>query len=341
MLMTGQASAQVFYDPFEGAGDIGGATEAAGTTNNGWTSHSNTKAGVIPIVEGSLSYTGLQAPAGNKVLLPGDNANVPRDVSAPLAFPAGTSVIYYSALLQVLDRTQLSTAAFDYFLHLGSSATTHLARLGIKGVNSRNNFRLAIQNAPGGSTSQTEFPLDLAYETTYLVVVKYDMRAAGNAVATLWVSPLELGGEESEEGVSNSSGTTRPASVTLISLRNSTNSPKAYLDEIRVGTTWASVTPAAVATSSPGTAAKQSFRVYPNPLKEQPLTIELPAQVAALDKVMLSVWSVNGKQLLGVAGSQEAVQQSLRAGVADLPAGVFIVKMVAGHTTYQAKIVKQ
>ncbi|TXK52094.1 T9SS type A sorting domain-containing protein [Pontibacter qinzhouensis] len=342
LLGAGKANGQTFYDPFEGTGDIGGATETQGTTNNGWTTHRNSKAGIIPIVEGSLRYAGLQEPIGNKVLLPGDNANVSRDVSVALNLAAGTTVVYYAALVEVIDRTQLSATTFDYFMHLGSSSTTHQARLGIKSVNARNNFRLSIQNSTGGSPDQTEFPMDLAFGTTYLVVVKYDFGAAGNSVATLWVNPTDVGGAEPAGGVANSSGTAKPASIAIVSLRNGINTPKAHIDEVRVGTTWAAVTPAALVTSAGQAAAPGAFMVYPNPaVNGQPLQFAFPEHVASQPNLNLSVWAVDGRLVFEASGDREDVQKLLNTNMANISNGLFIIKVQAGKELFQAKVIKK
>ncbi len=237
---------QVFYEPFDGTGSIIG---------NGWTVHSpTTPSGDIAKVEGSLTYPGLVASTGNKVLLPG-NAVSPNDVNAPITLPAGTNVAYFSALVSVVGNTSLG-ANFDYFMHFGGTAgaslTNHFARLHIKSTNEGANYRLGIQNISGGtSPSQTEFPQDLRFGTTYLIVVKHTKSrtsdaASPNDVTVLWVNPTTLGGDEpTTGGVSNNSGTGVASGFASIALRNAAGTPEAHIDEIRVGTTWASVTPLA------------------------------------------------------------------------------------------------
>ncbi len=241
--------AEPLYEAFNyTAGDnIGGnSTATSGGSNNNWTTHSNTSgnSGVIGVTAGSLSYTGLQASTGNKVRLPGSNTTTPRDINRPVTV-AG-SVGYYSFLLNVADNTQLGTGG-DYFTGFGGTAGTSVtalyARLNIKSVNAGANFRLAISNSTGGTPTFTDFATDLSFGTTYLVVIKYDFNGASPDIATLWVNPSSLGGSEPAGGVTNSSGTTGQTTFASVFLRNTTATPKADIDEIRVGSTWAEVTP--------------------------------------------------------------------------------------------------
>jgi hypothetical protein len=261
--LTGQV---ILYESFDYTvpGYVGG-NGAVGTSSNNWTTHSVTtgQTTTIDLYTGSLSYTGIISPAGNRVLLPGTNSTVSRDVNR--AITTTSTTVYYSAFIKVIDNTQLSSTTTDYFISLGATAggtsiASLGARLGIKSVNTGANYRLLIQNTTGGTPTYTEFAQDLNFGTTYLVVLKYD-RLANPTVASLWVNPSELGGTEPAGSVSNSSGTSTFTAFASICLRNSSNTPKVEIDEIRVGVSYADVTPMAadadppVATFTPANSA--------------------------------------------------------------------------------------
>ena len=239
-----------------------GGNGAAGTSSNGWTTHSLTagQTTTVDIQDGSLSYPGLAASTGNKVYLFSNANATSRDINS--GFTSSTaSAMYYSALVNVVDNSQI-TAAGDYFMTFGATAGTAVTslggRLGVKSTNSGANFRFCIQNISTGTPTFTDCGTDLTFGTTYLVVVKFD-RSTAPTTATLWVNPATLGGAEAAGSVSNASGTATFAAFTSICLRNSATTPKAQIDEIRVGTTFADVTPAditaPVATFSPASAA--------------------------------------------------------------------------------------
>jgi hypothetical protein len=241
--------AQVLYEGFEYTtgtfvgGDVT-ALPSATTVSNNWTAHSGT--GNIPVGTGSLSYDGLLVSAGNKISIPGTTA-VTKDINRAVS-TASTTVLYYSALVNVPDNTGLTTLD-NYFLSFGATdgaAVTSLGgRLATK-LGTVSGFRFSIQNTSTGATSYSDCGQDLSFGTTYLVVVKYD-RSVSPTVATLWVNPATLGGSEPAVTATNASGTGTFAAFKSIAIRNSISggaaTPKAEIDEIRVGTTFASVTP--------------------------------------------------------------------------------------------------
>lgn len=230
--------------------NIGGSTNSTGGPVNNWYTHSNSQAGVIAVQTGSLTFAGLNASSGNKILLPGSNSSVPRDVNRAIT-GSGSNVAYYSALIKIVDNTQLNNSIYDYFMHFGATSGTAVSsfggRLGIKSTNSATQYRLAIQNTSVGTPTFTEFAQDLDFGTTYLIVVKYD-KGSSPTVASLWVNPSSLGGTEPSGSVNNNSGTGLFPTFASICFRNGSNTPKAEIDEVRVGTTWASVTPAGAST---------------------------------------------------------------------------------------------
>ena len=251
-IATGLNAQLVLYEGFDYTipGYIGG-NGAAGTSSNNWTTHSVTtgQTTTVDLYSGNLSYTGLTTSVGNKILLFGNANATSRDINR--AFTTSSTVIYFSALINIVDNSQI-TAAGDYFMHVAQTAGTPITvfggRLGAKTVNSGTNYRFIIQNTSGGTPAFTEYPEDMVFGTTYLVVVKYD-RSVSPTAATLWVNPLTLGGTEPTGFVSNNSGTGTFSAFASICLRNNATTPKAEIDEIRVGETYASVTPGADVTA--------------------------------------------------------------------------------------------
>jgi len=231
-----------------------GGNGNAGSSSNNWTTHSVTsgQTTTVDILSGNLSYPGLVAPNGNKVYLFSNANATSRDVNR--AITSTGNVLYFSVLINIIDNSQITTTG-DYFMHFGATTgaavTIFGARLGAKSVNSGANFRFMILNTSGGTTSFTDFPQDLTFGITYLVVVKYD-KSTAPTTASLWVNPASLGGVEPAGSVTNTSGTGTFATFASICLRNSGTTPKADIDEIRIGPAWADVTPAA-ATPSIGT----------------------------------------------------------------------------------------
>ena len=250
LFVSKQSGAQALYEAFDYTvgGNIGGNTSSAGGPVNNWFTHSASTTGTIDVLSGSLSYSGLLASSGNKVSLPGNSSTgissrTTRDVNRFVNI-TGSNVAYFSALINVVDSTNIKVGD-DYFMHFsadsGITNSSYFARLGIKRAsNIVTNYVLSISNISGGTTTYTPFAQELTFGTTYLVVVKYDTTSK---TASLWVNPTSLGGAEPSGQVTNTSGTSAVSKFAAICIRNSVGTPKVDIDEIRVGTTWAEVTP--------------------------------------------------------------------------------------------------
>lgn len=232
--------------------NVGGTCNPSPCVNNNWTTHSATNTGTIDVLSGSLNYAGLQASSGNRIKIPGNNATTTRDINTPTLIIGTPAIAYYSLLLNVVDNSQLATLynSGNFFLCFGSTAGNNagiqFGRVGAKSVNAGANFRLGVHNGAGGGTpTYSEQAIDLNFGTTYLVVVKYEITAVGNDIATIWVNPASLGETEPAGGASNSSvGGTTVSTFGSVCITNTNATPNAEIDEVRTGTTWASVTPA-------------------------------------------------------------------------------------------------
>lgn len=313
-------------------GNLATASDAVGSNN--WATHSNTATtgtGTIDVLAGTLSYAGLAISAGNKVLMPGNNVTTPRDINRALSASSTAAVQYFSLLINVVDNTQLGATGTSngYFMSFGASAgasvTSLGARLGAISSNTGSNFRLNISNISTGTLTYTDNGTDLNFGTTYFVVVKYD-RSASPTVATLWINPIP-GVAEPVSTITNSSGTNTFASFTSVALRNASATPKAEIDEIRVGATWADVTPVALI----GIKENQieGFSMYPNPAKNQ-----LFIHTANSLTKNIEIFDVLGKQVV----SKVVVGTTLDF---NLPRGIYILKVEeAGKVATQKLVVE-
>jgi hypothetical protein len=311
-------------------GNIGGNGDATATLFNNWATHSNTagNTGTIDLFSGSLNYPGFAVSTGNRILLPGANATVPRDINRAITTSATT--VYYSLLINVLDNSQLSPTTPNYFTGIGATAgnpvTVLGARLGAYSTNAGANYRLSIQNTSGGTPTFTDFATDLAYGTTYLVVLKYD-RAASPTVASLWVNPSSssFGGAEPAGSVSNNSGTSTFAAFASVFLRNTATTPKVEIDEIRIGQTWSDVTPANLGLQENNISG---LRVYPNPAK----TV-LNITSDSFEVKQVEIYDVLGKVVLTTKVTNAPVN------VSALTKGVYVVKVTEAGKSATRKLV--
>jgi hypothetical protein len=109
------------------------------------------------------------------------------------------------------------------------------------------NFGIQNNSSPSPATPLPTFnTTNLAVGQTHLVVVKHDL---ANNTSSLWVNPTtNFGGTTEASGATaNNAGTNSETRASAISIRQGGTSTAGTgnleVDEIRVGTTWASVTP--------------------------------------------------------------------------------------------------
>ena len=214
---------------------------------NGWTTHSGAVPGqfqvlITPSNSGSsLSYSGLQNSIGNRAIFIAGNTE---DVNKAISGISGVG--YLSFLMNVTNADTLSTTGV-HFIGFGGAAGTSLAafagRVYVKKGLSPNTFQLGILNYTGGTPSPTpnylltEFPAG----TTLLVVIKLN-NTTSPIQASLFVNPVP-GSAEPIPTIESSLGTSIFNSFASVYLRHGTGIRNVEIDEIRVGSSWESVTP--------------------------------------------------------------------------------------------------
>jgi hypothetical protein len=236
---------QSFSQAFEAFNFTGSANA------NGWATQSGTAGELVAITTpstsgNSLSYTGLQASAGNRINLTSTGTE---DINKAYV-PTGTTA-YMSFLLNVQNTTGLTTGG-AYFTGFGgtSGATVsiYFPRIFIKAGTTPGTFQVGILNTSGGAGAvATYVSTEFTPGTTLFIVAKVSAPAvAGVITSSLWVNPIP-GGAETTAAVTNAGGTsTWPANgVQSVILRQAAGTGNLEVDEIRAGTTWADVTPAA------------------------------------------------------------------------------------------------
>lgn len=225
-------------------------------TNNGWTAHSGTPVfpATTPVTyvkqitttTTSLNYNRI-CTQGNKLRIVSGNTE---DINLALPTPISTT-IYYSAIINVLNTTGLSTNITNSvnntsFLHTctnkGNGISPNLmtafqARSCIRTGSIPGTFNLGILNEGGATTNATwssNYPIG-----TYFIVVKYDMTPT-ISTAELWINPtINI---QPPPLLTSTTGNTKPIKVESICIRQASGTGNIEIDEIRVGTSWEYVT---------------------------------------------------------------------------------------------------
>jgi|GEM_PF-824159 len=195
----------------------------------------------ILIQSGSLSYPGLVASMGNSVVYGGAGTDYYR------SFASQTSgTVYYSFLLNVSSLGSLNTAGSYTTGFIDGTTSNFIGRVWLR-LSGTSNYNIGI-NAGSVLTNTSWLGTALTPGTTYLVVISHQLiSGTSNDVSNIWINPTSLGGSApAAQATSTNTGAGDATSVQRVFLRQdaATTTPGSLLiDEIRVGTTWASVTP--------------------------------------------------------------------------------------------------
>jgi hypothetical protein len=214
---------------------------------NGWTSHSGTAGQLQTLTSASnsgasLYFNNLPLSVGNRVQLIAGNSE---DVNKAITGISGTG--YFSFLINVPNTTGMKPDG-EYFASFGATSTSFAAKVYVKPGTLPNTVKFGILNITGTATyGTTDYPCN----TTHFVVVKLKasvVTPAQLAEASIWVNPVP-GSTEPTATAINAAGSSAFTSFALLILRQagslatSTTTGNLELDEIRYGSTWASVTP--------------------------------------------------------------------------------------------------
>jgi pectate lyase len=180
--------------------------------------------GPLAPISGSASYGFRCATAGS------------RDQATGFASQSGNgNSVYLSFLIQVTAATPTERILIGFRNSTGGGTLTAAV-----GVNSSRQLVLFKSNtaAPTPTAALTE-------NQTYLVVLRYQFLSTADECA-LWLNPATGGADEASASVPPIVTTSGSDQSGLLSVRIESDddaSGPIYLDEIRVGTTWADVTP--------------------------------------------------------------------------------------------------
>ncbi len=227
-LATSFSFGQILSDDFN-------YTDNALLTANGWTAHSGSGSQAIDVgASNGLTYTGYSGLSGFTGVAEGNAAKLDdtgEDVNKAFASAVTSGDLYVSFLVNVTN------AVDGYYFSLGTGTTTFFSRFYTRPSSTSGKINFGIGNS-AASYSTTDFDPN----TTYLVIIKYNVSTTG--ALSLWVLPSGVPATEISAGTplvtaSGSGG----ASVAGVYLRQYNASQNITIDGLRVFSTWFGATP--------------------------------------------------------------------------------------------------
>jgi hypothetical protein len=268
---TTARAALLQYEPFDYA-NVGGSIEGQTAPTGGtWVAaySSAVAPGLIKVAAGSLATPAPILPAlGNSVEIDGGPSSVgtnPTQAGKALRLPLGDGVaqdaggtIYYSMALRIDELTGSTNVVGGFFLALNNSATatTTNPTAGAARLQARidpldpTKYNLGVFRNVNATAAAPSWSGPLTVGETLFVVGSYESVAGTqNDIARLWINPNPSTFADPAFSplstpptlIDSSTGSGTDIGVFSILLRQSA-APHLTLDELRIGTDWASVT---------------------------------------------------------------------------------------------------
>ena len=235
------ANAQlIFHEPFN---YLPSPTNGLASQSSGAWIKINTQDSIL-ISSGSLDYASLAVSSGNKVIFDGAGSDNYKSFSTQTSGTTYASFIINVSSLGGLD----ATGSYCANLIESNSISAFAACVWLKASATPGKFLIGISNRSSGSTP-VYFTSDMNTNESYFIVISYSIvTGTGNDFSKMWVNTTQLGGTEPTSTLTSNGGTDISAAGLgrfLLRQAAAATTPFVQLDELRVGTTWASVTPCA------------------------------------------------------------------------------------------------
>jgi hypothetical protein len=271
----------------------------------------------IIIGTGNLSYPGLASSTGNHAMWDGEG-NDPEIEFTPVT----SGEVYASFIFSVTDQSSITDLNDGgYFAVLGEFD----ARLWVRPNPDAASTTFDI--GAGAVPSNPSFVGTYNIGDNILIVLSYNIDT--NKVS-LWVNPsvAELESDIAPSFTLNELSVDNATSISKFFLRQDSTgeTPSILFDELRIGTSWADVTPNTLSTDAFNSS---TFAIYPNPTNTGSVTISSVNS----DVINVTVYDILGKQIKNETLNNNTLN------VSDLSTGVYILKLIQNNSTVTQKLV--
>jgi hypothetical protein len=234
--------------PYATGANLIGQTNASGQR---WTQAGPDSANQPTIQGGSLSVGGLDGPSGNSVKFGGNGTSARFNLGTNTA--SGTW--HFSFMTSLADITGLSASGV-FWAGFNNSAGTQLTTptsVGARVVtrSATNGFNIGLDKSSGTTTNFVFATNVFSTNETIFLVASYTFNpgATNDDMAQLWINPPAStfgSANPPPANLTNSAGTDLSQLASFVLFNRNVGEPAVvFADEIRVGASWASVTPPA------------------------------------------------------------------------------------------------
>ncbi|WP_179004400.1 T9SS type A sorting domain-containing protein [Winogradskyella forsetii] len=285
-------------------------------TEANWNNYSGSD-NPIDVVSGSLSYPGLAGSTGNSVYIEGGF------IDSELVFtPVTTGEVFASFIINVSDLSNITDLADGgYFVLLGDFDARLWVHPDTDPVGTT--YDIALTNGSSGENFTTT-----KYNVGDSVFIVISYNVATGAING-WVNPAgdDFGGSAPTALLTDTDASPSPFVDTFALRQDSAGeTPAMTFDELRIGTTWADVTPTTLSITNEN---RNNFSVYPNPVSSGIVNISSTNSEA----INVQVFDILGKQVK----NQTLTNNTLN--VSSLKSGVYIIKITQNNASTTKKLV--
>ncbi len=199
---------------------------------HGWTIYKQGAGGIL-IEDYNLTFLNYPSISGNSIKI--DTSGVDYYRSLNYVYETGTFYLTFLVNVQQATAAQLGSAIIG-FANNSTSSPFMAGKLFLKKYDT-SSFLFGISK----TTDTVKFiDTPYSYNVTYLIVIKYILNSgAGNDRVSLFVFDNEIPQTEPEPAIRiDSAAGNEPTNISVVALRQDITTNKAYIDGIRVSTSW-------------------------------------------------------------------------------------------------------
>lgn len=271
----------------------------------------------IDVISGNLNYPNLENPTGNSIHLEGGF------IDSELVFePATSGEVFASFIINVRDLSNITDLTDGgYFAVLGNFDARLWVHPDTDPVGTT--YDIAITNSGSASSFSTQ---KFNINENVFIVMSYNISTGG---ISAWINPdsNDLGGTAPTALLTDTDASPSSLIDKFVLRQDSTGeTPSIDFDELRIGTSWADVTPNLLSTSL---FEANNFNIYPNPVTNGIVNISSNSNEA----IKVAVYDILGKQVLNNTLTNNTLN------VSSLNSGVYILRLSQNNNTTSKKLI--